>query len=92
MKFTLKDLVSKPGESFRYDYEFGDSWHHDVVLEEIVHSAQSWIGSMHYGQAACPPEDVGGVGGYKDFLDAIEDPLCEDRIEKLEWVGGDFDT
>jgi len=43
------------------------------------------------GKRACPPEDVGGVGGYKDFLDAIEDPLCEDRIEKLEWVGGDFD-
>jgi len=34
---------------------------------------------MHYplciaGKRACPPEDVGGVWGYGDFLQAISDP------------------
>lgn len=26
------------------------------------------------GRRGCPPEDVGGVDGYKRFLDIVEDP------------------
>ncbi|WP_425111168.1 plasmid pRiA4b ORF-3 family protein [Burkholderia anthina] len=43
------------------------------------------------GQNACPPEDVGGVPGYADFLDAITDPTHEEHDHFLEWCGGSFD-
>ena len=43
------------------------------------------------GSRACPPEDVGGVSGYAAFLDVIENPIHEERLEKIEWVGGEFD-
>ena len=39
----------------------------------------------------CPPEDVGGPGGYQEFLDAIADPNHEYYADRLEWVGGPFD-
>jgi hypothetical protein len=39
----------------------------------------------------CPPEDVGGPWGYREFLDAIADPDHEEHAEKLEWIGGSFD-
>jgi hypothetical protein len=43
------------------------------------------------GARACPPEDVGGVWGYQEFLEAITDPEHEDHDGLLEWAGGSFD-
>lgn len=75
-----------------YDYDFGDSWHHEVVVE----SESSIPGALKHavcldGQNRCPPEDVGGVDGYAEFLGAISDPAHEEHDELLAWVGGSFD-
>ena len=43
------------------------------------------------GARACPPEDVGGIGGYEDFLKAIGDPQHPEHQEFLDWIGGEFD-
>ncbi|MDT1106932.1 hypothetical protein V4W63_19455 [Pseudomonas aeruginosa] len=40
---------------------------------------------------ACPPEDVGGVPGYLDFLALIQQPSSEEGRSTLEWAGGCFD-
>lgn len=75
-----------------YEYDFGDGWEHEVVLEKIVQAEAG----VHYprclaGENACPPEDVGGVWGYADFLEAINDPDHERYEEFSEWIGDDFD-
>ncbi len=43
------------------------------------------------GERTCPPDDVGGPGGYESFLEAIADPQHAEHQEFLEWVGGAFD-
>lgn len=43
------------------------------------------------GARACPPEDVGGIWGYAEFLEAISDPDHANHDEMLEWIGGQFD-
>jgi hypothetical protein len=43
------------------------------------------------GARAWPPEDVGGVWGYADFVEAIQNPDHEDHEGMLEWAGGSFD-
>ncbi|MDD5643577.1 MAG: plasmid pRiA4b ORF-3 family protein, partial [Syntrophales bacterium] len=43
------------------------------------------------GRRACPPEDIGGIWGYAEFLEAIGDPKHPDHEGILEWVGGQFD-
>ena len=77
---------------FTYDYDFGDGWEHEVVIEEL---SWSYFGLKFAvcidGQNACPPEDVGGMGGYVEFLAAISDPTHEEHESYLEWVGGSFD-
>jgi hypothetical protein len=77
---------------FTYDYDFGDGWEHEVVIEELT---WSYFGLKFAvcldGQQACPPEDVGGTGGYVEFLEAISDPAHEEHESYLEWVGGSFD-
>src|SRR5262245_46474976 len=90
----LSDLVPKTGKRFRfeYEYDFGDSWPHDVLFERCVPAEpNSGDAVCVEGARACPPEDVGGVWGYEEFLAAITDPDHERHEELLEWIGGSFD-
>lgn len=75
-----------------YEYDFGDSWRHEVVVEK------EWpvrLGLKHAvclgGENACPPEDVGGAPGYAGFLAAVADPAHREHDVLLEWAGGAFD-
>ena len=88
----LADLLRQPKDRLTYEYDFGDSWEHDLILEAID-EAQPWARYPRVvdGKRACPPEDVGGVPGYEEFVLAIRDPGHEEHASMLEWVGGRFD-
>ena len=77
---------------FVFEYDFGDSWEHEVIIEELT---WSYFGLKFAvcldGENACPPDDVGGTGGYVEFLEAISDPDHEDHQHMLEWADGPFD-
>jgi hypothetical protein len=89
---TLDSLVRGEQLTFLYEYDFGDSWEHELRIEKTLPRE----GGKHYpvcltGKRACPPEDCGGMWGYADFLEAIHDPKHPEHDEMLEWVGGEFD-
>jgi Plasmid pRiA4b ORF-3-like protein len=48
------------------------------------------------GERACPPEDVGGIYGFADYVEAITTPGHGEHDEYLEWHGpfdpAEFDT
>ena len=82
------------GESrcFDYLYDFGDHWHHAVLVEDTFIQPQAEFRTQCIaGENACPPEDVGGAPGYADFLAAIADPRHEEHENYLAWCGGGFD-
>jgi hypothetical protein len=86
------DAVVGIGQSLVYEYDFGDSWEHELLVEESLEPDER----LQYplcvaGARACPPEDVGGVGGYENFVQAIKDPDREDHDQMVAWVGGLFD-
>jgi hypothetical protein len=88
----LNQITGHEGFKFRYEYDFGDSWVHEVLVEKILSTqpGQEYPVCIK-GRGACPPEDVGGIWGYYHFLEAIADPDHEEHDEYLEWVGGEFD-
>lgn len=91
----LSDIVPKTGRKFRfvYEYDFGDCWEHEVLLEKCLEAeAGGTYPICLKGKRACPPEDCGGVWGYDDFLAAIGDPQHADHKDMREWVGGRFDA
>ncbi len=90
-KVYLHDIMSNPKDKFVYEYDFGDGWEHKIVLEKILPADSSASPVVIKGKMACPPEDCGGIGGYSDFLDAIQDPKHEEHESMMEWVGGEFD-
>ena len=75
---------------FRYDYDFGDGWEHDVVIEQAL-PASVIASSCLAGRRACPPEDCGGPSGYRHLLDVLADSGHEEHRELADWVGRSFD-
>jgi hypothetical protein len=74
--------------SFEYHYDFGDSWVHDVLWEGCPPpQAGVTYPRCLEGERACPPEDVGGVEGFKEYLEAMADPSHERHQEMLDWNG-----
>jgi hypothetical protein len=87
-EIPVGDVLTTEGESLIYVYDFGDEWRHQVVLEKIVPSNDAVKGPICLGGARrCPPEDVGGISGYRKFLEATLDPNHEDN-EHLAGRGG----
>ena len=77
---------------FIYEYDFGDSWEHDVVVEaRSAHRLGLRFGVCVDGANACPPEDCGGWPGYRSMLEALDDPTHEEHESYLAWLGGTFD-
>ncbi len=85
-------MLTNVGDTIVYEYDFGDSWRHDLVLEQILPMDPDRSYPLCLaGARAQPPEDVGGVWGYANFLEAIADPEHVEHAELLTWAGGVFD-
>src|SRR5690606_24263422 len=79
-------------KKFTYTYDFGDNWEHAVEFEGLFPAEPGKKRACCIdGKRACPPEDVGGVWGYPEFLEAIRNPEHEEHESYLEWIGGAFD-
>jgi hypothetical protein len=89
---VLADLAHAGVKRFEYWYDFGDSWHHDVVIEKIGPPKEGvFYPRCVAGRRACPPEDCGGLWGFADFTQAMADPRHPEHDELKEWYGGNFD-
>lgn len=75
--------------SIRYLYDFGDSWLHLIELEETLDSSDKAFAYCLDGEGTAPPEDVGGEGGYLEFLSIVENEAdTDEKREMLEWARG----
>lgn len=91
-KTELSKVAPREKTRFIYEYDFGDSWEHEILIERILPTEPG----IRYpvclaGRRACPPEDCGGIWGYADLLEIIGDPGHEEHEEMMEWLGGWFD-
>jgi Plasmid pRiA4b ORF-3-like protein len=89
---VLHEALGMDARCFDYVYDFGDDWHHAVLVED-QHMSVNPPTSIRCddGENACPPEDVGGALRYADFLAAIADPTHEEHDVFRDWSGGRFD-
>jgi hypothetical protein len=88
----LKTLVGRGIDRFVYEYDFGDSWRHDILIEECMDGLPDrdypfFIG----GEGRCPPEDVGGISGFEEFLEAVRKPRHPEHRRMLAWYGRPYD-
>jgi hypothetical protein len=89
---TVAEAFPRCKGRIEYMYDFGDGWDHAVDCEGIVRrSVAPQVPWCHEGRRRCPPEDVGGIGGFASFLKIIANPSHEEHKDYLEWCGGGFD-
>ena len=66
---TELGTVAKKGDRFTYVYDFGDSWQHDVIVEDVVIPTRATQPVLCIdGEYASPPEDCGGMPGFERIL------------------------
>ena len=89
---TLDKIVRREKFKFIYEYDFGDGWEHELLIEKILPAEDGKAYPVCLtGKRACPPEDCGGIWGYSGFLEAVQDPDHPEHEEMLDWAGGEFD-
>jgi hypothetical protein len=88
----LDVLFDGKTKRFDYLYDMGDSWEHELRIEKVL-PANPAVKYPRFieGAGQCPPEDIGGLPGFYNFLDALENPEHPDHEELAEWYGGPFD-
>ena len=72
----------------RYNYDFGDNWWFVVRLEEIVDDYYFGFPTLLDGAETAPPEDIGGIRGFYEFLEALKDPKHPEHRSMKEWING----
>lgn len=91
-KYTLGRVLGESVREFVYEYDFGDSWRHRIKVKPVPQPNTDWFYPLCIaGERAAPPDDVGGVTGYLEFLSAIQDPKHDEHESMLTWIGGAFD-
>lgn len=91
-KYRLGNLIKKKDQGFDYVYDFGDGWLHHITLEDNRYDIENLHGEIVCldGERACPPEDVGGIPGYNELCEVLNDPKHEDYESNRQWAGGDY--
>jgi len=89
---TLRQIAPSEQDVLRYEYDFGDSWEHEITVEKILpNTAASSSARCLEGARACPPEDCGGTPGYDDLLKILENRKHPEHKSMKEWLGRPLD-
>ena len=92
-KAKLSKYFIHPKDRALYEYDFGDGWEHEIILEKILSKTiDDKYPKCIAGKRACPPEDCGGFWGYEDLLIIMKNPNHEEYAERIEWLGEKFDS
>ncbi len=90
----LDQVLAEEGDRLYYDYDFGDGWEHTITVEAVKPlEDDSPRATCLDGARACPPEDVGGVPGYEEVLEALERPgapVSDWMRQVLDWLPEGF--
>jgi hypothetical protein len=86
----LGELIWAMGASLLYEYDFGDGWQHELLLEEVLTGDESFQQICVAGMRCCPPEDCGGAEAFAELLETLQDANHPGQEDVVEWLS-DFD-
>ena len=90
-KLRLQSVVDLEIKKFDYIYDFGDDWHHILTILRVMDANPTTnYPSLVAGSCCSPVDDIGGIGGFYDLVDAAADPNHPDRKQFEEWLGEEF--
>ena len=90
-KFTLCEAAPNEKARLLYEYDFGDGWEHDLLVEKILPASADALSAICIGgKNACPPDDCGGILGYYHMLDVLKSPEHPEYDQYNDWLDEGF--
>lgn len=88
----LDEILQKENDWLIYEYDPGDGWLHDLILEKVhpEEQAHGRYPRVTGGERACPPEDCGGVMGYEALLEVLANPDHPKHETLKKYFGGEI--
>jgi hypothetical protein len=88
----MRDILRPDYPPIVYTYDLGDEWQHDISLEAVVPATEAGpCPRCLAGEGACPPEDCGGMPGYRRLLADWEASDAAARHRAGRILGATFD-
>ncbi len=85
---TVDTLLSREGLQFKYRYDFGDGWEHSIQIEKIIDSEPGKVYPVCIeGKMNCPPENCGGISGFYNMLEILNDKDHPEFEDMHNWAG-----
>ncbi len=91
-KTELGQLIEAGVKRLTYTYDFGDNWEHTILIEAVA-AADPTLSYPRFIEGAnrAPPEDVGGIPGFENFLSVMAKPKHPEHADIKQWYGRTFD-
>jgi DNA invertase Pin-like site-specific DNA recombinase len=90
----LSVMRLQPDDSLFYEYDFGDSWMHEIVLEKVSRDGKRGIYPVcTAGKNAGPPEDCGGPEAFmnaRNFLSRRKGKRGKAPRGRVSWSEKEF--
>ncbi len=83
-------IAATQNHTLYYSYDRQSGWLHRLEAQAVVAGVDHPLPTCTDGAAACPPEGSGGVWGYDELLERLDDPEDPEYIDLIEKYG-DFD-
>lgn len=91
-EIPLAEFFNMENMRLLYEYDFGDGWIHELVLEKILGDEKGRKFPVCIdGEKKCPPEDCGGLSGFYEMLKILKKKKGREYKEMNEWLGGKYD-
>lgn len=86
----IKDYLNV-GDQFRYDYDFGDDWQHQILVEGLLikQKKQKYPVCVD-GENHAPFEDIGGVPGFTQAIKILAEPTHPEHKELKSWLKASY--
>lgn len=85
-------LLDKEKSTSIYVYDFGDHWEHALEVERVEPANDRTLPVCIDGDMNCPPEDCGGIPGFRNILEILNDKKHPEYRETKTWVGRGYDA
>lgn len=83
----VADVFTK-NRKVKYVYDLGDYWEHNIQVEKVIEDYDKNYMECLAGDGIAPPEDVGGAGGFKEFLNVMKDVEHPEHDDYKNWAIG----
>jgi hypothetical protein len=88
----VRDVLRPDYPPIVYTYDLGAEWQHEISLEAVVPAVEAGpCPRCLAGEGACPPEDCGGMPGYRHLLATWQGADDLARAQVVPVLGEGFD-